>query len=232
MAGTRSNCGEIGHTNAAMKLVFFDLDGTITRRDSLSSYLLAILRRRPWRVLRLPMFLPAALRFAFGRCDRGELKASLARAVAGGLGRIEIDKWNAEFLPALLSSGCFAEAIAAFTAHKAAGDHLVLMSASVDLYVPELARTMGFHAAHCTQLSWEGDVFAGRLSSPNMRNLEKLRCVERLRQQFPGVPTQAYGNSAPDMPHLRAVDHGVLVNGNARLRAAAVAAHIECVSWT
>ena len=232
MAGARGNCGEFGHTNTAMKLVFFDLDGTITRRDSLRGYLLGILRRRPSRVFRLPLFFPAALRFVFARCDRGELKASLARAIAGGLTRADINNWNAEFLPLLLAEGCISEALAAIAAHQAAGDHLVLMSASVDLYVPEIARSLGFHAAHCTQLSWDGNEFAGQLKSPNMRDLEKLRCVEQLRRSFPGLQTLAYGNSAPDMPHLRAVDHGVLVNGNATLHAAAMAAGIECVTWT
>ena len=77
-------------TSAQVDLVIFDLDGTITRRDTLWGYVLGFALRRPARLLRFPRVLPTLVRFAFGRADHGDLKAALIRAVMGGSSRDEI----------------------------------------------------------------------------------------------------------------------------------------------
>ena len=73
-----------------LQLVFFDLDGTITRRDTLFPYVLSLLVRRPWSLPRLLAVLPALLRFATGRADHGELKGQFIRSGLGGLPRAAI----------------------------------------------------------------------------------------------------------------------------------------------
>ena len=60
-------------------LALFDLDGTITRHSTLAPYALGLLLRHPARILRLPLTLPAFVRFALGRCDHGALKAAFLR---------------------------------------------------------------------------------------------------------------------------------------------------------
>ena len=77
-------------------------------------------------------------------------------------------------------------ALAALEAHRAAGDHLVLLSASPDLYVPLIGRLLGFERTLCTELRWRGDRLDGALRTPNRRGEEKLRCLEALRPQYPG----------------------------------------------
>jgi phosphoserine phosphatase len=55
-----------------MPTAVFDLDGTITYRDTLFPLVLRLLSRRPLRLLRLLRVLPAVVRFARDR-DRGAL---------------------------------------------------------------------------------------------------------------------------------------------------------------
>jgi len=62
-----------------MSIAIFDLDGTITRHDTLFPLVLRWLARRPWQLARLLLVVPAALRFLFDR-DRAALKQSLLRA--------------------------------------------------------------------------------------------------------------------------------------------------------
>jgi len=64
----------------------FDLDGTLTRHDTLVPYLGAALRRYPRRALGLLRAPLALAEFALGR-DRGRLKSRLIRALLGGLTR-------------------------------------------------------------------------------------------------------------------------------------------------
>lgn len=209
----------------------FDLDGTITRHDTLAGFLSGYGRRHPrglWRLWRLPFSL---LRFAVGLSDRGRLKSSLIRQVMSGARREDVEAWARVYcksrLPKLLNPG----ALAAIERHRAAGDRLVLLSASVDLYVPEIARTLGFDEAICTGVSWNGDLLDGHLTTPNRRGEDKRRCIAGLRERFPGSRIAARGNAASDFPHLLVVDEPLLVNGGRRTRRRAKALGLPCAEW-
>jgi phosphatidylglycerophosphatase C len=211
-----------------MSIAIFDLDGTITYRDTLFPLVLRHLARRPWTLLRLLGVLPGLLRFAFDQ-DRGALKQALLRTTMRGTTRAEIDVLAQEFVRDKIARGCFRDALAAIRRHRDAGHHLVLMSASVDFYVPEFGRQLGFDRVICTKVRWEGDRLDGTLISANCRGEEKARCVRTLlaahRDSF------AYGNTASDLPHLLLVRHGLLVNGNVSARREAAAHGIACVDW-
>ena len=203
------------------QLVFFDLDGTITRRDTLFGYVLGFALRQPWRLAGFVGVLPTLLRFGLGLADHGELKGALIRRVMGGAARPEVEAWTRDWTPRLLRRGVFPDAVAAIAAHRMAGDHLVLMTATVDLYVPQLAAALGFDEWVCSEVRWDGDRLEGRLASPNVRDEEKAHRLRRVLPRFPGRPLVGYGNSRPDLPHLRLVDRAVLVNAKPRLRKAA-----------
>jgi phosphatidylglycerophosphatase C len=213
------------------RLAIFDLDGTLSRHDTLLPYVGGLLWRRPWRLVRLPLLLLALIGFSVGWLDRGRLKSVLIRQALGGLTRAVIAEYTRSFAAARIEGHLFADARAVLQRHAAAGDYLVLLSASPDLYVPELAAQLGFHEAICTQVSWRGERLEGALLSANRRGEEKARCVTALREKYRGLPIIAYGNSESDLAHLRLADHGVLVNGTRRARGAARALGVECALW-
>ncbi len=213
------------------KLVFFDLDGTITYRDTLLPYVLRYAGRHPVRAFRLAGVLPTLLRYLLGRADRGALKGALVHAALGGLTREELAAWTREFVPRLLARGVFRDALDAIREHRAAGDHLVLMSASVDLYVPDIGIALGFHETVCSRVRWSGDRLDGRLDGPNCRDVEKVRQLQRIAPRFAGRAIVAYGNSAPDLDHLRLVGAPVLVNAPRKLREKAAGLPVCFVEW-
>jgi phosphatidylglycerophosphatase C len=215
-----------------VRLAVFDLDGTITRHDTLAAYALGfLLRRRPWRIPALMLVLPALLGYGAGLVDRGGLKSAFIRAALGGCRREDLERWTAIFVDRLVAHGLLARALETIHSHARAGDHLVLLSASTDLYVPAIARALGFHEAICTGVRWNGGRLDGRLTTPNRRGEEKARCVTALRARHPGIETVAYGNAASDLPHLKLVERGVLVNGSAAARRAAGRLAITCLDW-
>ena len=208
----------------------FDLDGTITRHDTLGPYIAGFLAHHPAGLLGLPRVLPALAAFAFGKADHGAVKSALIRATLGGRSRSEIDSWTAQFVGSL-PQRVFRDALTRIEHHRAAGDTLVLLSASTDLYVPALARALGFTQCICTGVEWQGEELLGRLTTPNRRGEEKVRCLEQLRAQYPGAWVSAYGNSPADIPHLVKADRPTLVNGNGRARTLAAAHGIPCATW-
>ena len=215
----------------APRLVFFDLDGTISRRDTLIGYVTGFALRHPRRLLGFVRFLPALAMFFLGDRDRGHLKGALIHSVLGGATREQVDAWTETYLPRLIQRGLFGEARAAIETHRGRGDHLVLMSATVDLYVPKLAQLLGFDEWICSRVGWNNDRLDGRLTAPNVRDDEKARQLKILASRFPGRRIVGYGNSTPDLPHLRLVDQAYLVNAGNSLRKAAKGLPVEFKTW-
>jgi phosphatidylglycerophosphatase C len=218
---------------ASPSVALFDLDGTLTWRDTLLPFLAGYAVRHPTRWLRLWRLASALIAYALGGRDRGRLKSSVIRAVMGGDSRESIDAWAESFTRSLEAQGKFRPgALATLDAHRAAGDHLVLLSASPDLYVPRIGRLLGFERTLCTEVLWQGNRLDGGLKSANRRGAEKLRCLDSLRSAYPNLPIVAYGNSAADLLHMRRADRAVLVNGNAAARREAAEAGIGTADWT
>ena len=214
----------------ARGLAVFDLDGTITYHDTLLKFLgLAVLARPPrlLGLLRGPWY---ALRYLLDR-DRGRLKGDLIAAVLGGAARREIDALADARIQWLRKGGLRAGALATLETHRRAGDHLVLLSASPDLYVPAIARALGYDEAISTQVRWIGEQLEGRLVTENRRGAEKRIVVSALLARLAPSHSAAYGNAASDLDHLALVDAPLLVNGNAGARRAAAALRIPVTNW-
>jgi phosphatidylglycerophosphatase C len=213
-----------------MPIAFFDLDGTITHRDTLFPLVLRQLSRRPLRLLRLLGVVPAAIAYLFAR-DRAALKQSLLRATLRGTPRRDLAELSTRFVADTIDRRCFRDALTAVRRHREAGHYLVLMSASVDFYVPEFGRQLGFDRVISTGVAWNGDRLDGTLTTPNRRGEEKASCVRALVAERNDADTFAYGNSDSDLPHLRLVRHGLLVNGSMAARRAAAAMGVATADW-
>lgn len=198
-------------------LAVFDLDGTVTRHDTLLPFIGGFLLRNPWRWWRVPLCLPPLLRYALGAHDRGALKGAIIRITLGGVSRPALELWSRRFSARLLRRGLYAEALECIAAHRRARAHLVLLSASPDLYVPVVAAALGFDECICTEVRWRpDDSLDGSLAGPNRRGVEKTRCVTTLLNEQQPLLSYAYGNSDADLDHMKRVSAATYVNGPAR----------------
>jgi phosphatidylglycerophosphatase C len=216
---------------ARVQLAVFDLDGTITHRDTLLPYVLGSPASGLRKIRGLLVFSGSVALFVLGRIGHGELKSAFIRSILAGESRPRLEAWTAQFVPKLLAAGVFADALARITKHKQEGARLVLMSASTDLYVPAIATALGFDEVICTGVSWDGDRLDGHLTTANRRGAEKARCFEALRQTYPGNVTAAYGNAGSDLDHLRLADQPLLVNGSSSAQQEAARLGVPCARW-
>jgi phosphatidylglycerophosphatase C len=215
------------------RLALFDLDGTLTRGDTYRWFVAQLLLRHParWpRALLLPFPLLAC---ALRRIDRGELKGAILRLLFAGLSRAHITRFAQQFAARVTPARMFPAAVAALQGHLKEGDHVVLLSASPDLFVPEIGRLLGVHETRCTPIRWQQDHLDGRLAGPNHRDAEKARVLAGLRTAHPGLPVIAYGNSTPDLDHMRLCEQAVFVNAPPALagRLAAEFPAMQLVRW-
>lgn len=218
---------------AADTIAIFDLDGTITRRDTYAAYLLGYLRRHPlaWRRLlpSLALFLarPAA------RAGSGALKAAALGAVFAGADQARIEAWNDIFVPWCLRRLLRAGAVAQIAAHRQAGHRLLLATASLDLYVCRLARELGFDETVCTRAAWTAEQrITGALDGGNLKGEAKLAAVRRIVPDGPDAPfVIAYSDHHADLPLLRWADRAVAVCPTARLAAVAAVEGFAVERW-
>jgi phosphatidylglycerophosphatase C len=225
-------------------IALFDLDGTLTWGDTLMIFLAGYLLRHPLRCLRLWRLPLVVFDYAFRTRDRGVLKGGVIRTVMGGDSRARIDAWADSFVAGLHARGAFRPAaLRVLEEHRAAGDQLVLLSASPDLYVPRIGRLLGFDRTICTGIRWQrstadsdrdspADRLDGALATPNRRGEEKSSCLAWLRSQLPGMPVMAYGNSASDLPHMKLADGALLVNAAGAARRQAATLGLTVASWS
>lgn len=216
-----------------LAVALFDLDGTITRRDTYLAYLIGYLLRHPSRLFRtVPLAWAVALHKA-GRRDNTWLKIRFLRAILGGVERASLERWTDAFLDRTLGYGLRARAREVIERHRAAGDRLLLVTASLDFYAEPLAERLGFDATICTRAAIDqAGRLTGALDGANCYGCHKLRCVQSyLLEHAPDAFLTLYTDHHADLPLLRFVHRPVLVNPTRRARQAAGDLDITVENW-
>ena len=114
-------------------VALFDLDGTITKRDTYIPFLLGFLLSYParlWRVGSLPF---AVVLHGLGLRDNAWLKAHFLAAVLGGASRSEIDPWAAVFVERVVAGGLRRKARSVIEHHRIAGICLSIVAVILTL---------------------------------------------------------------------------------------------------
>lgn len=191
-------------TAAPAGVAAFDFDGTLVRGDSLPRFLARLLGRHRFS-LALARSAPGML-LAYVKGGRDRSKAALlAHAVSG------IPLTRAESV-----GEAFAEVLAgrirhqmedAIRWHRDQGHQLILVSASLALYLEPFGRRRGFDRVIATRLEvGEDGRLTGRMVGANVRAEQK---AIRLAQEIGTDPVEvwAYGDSAGDREMLAMADH-------------------------
>jgi HAD superfamily phosphoserine phosphatase-like hydrolase len=177
------------------------------------------------------MLLFPAIGYLLRLLDRGALKGAVLHCLFAGMPRTLIRARAQRYATKVVPARLFPAALQAFKAHLAAGDHVVVLSASPDIFVPEIAEALGANEVICTQVRWTGELLDGRLAGPNRRDHEKLRVLQQLRARQPGLPVIAYGNSAADLIHMFECEQAVYVNPGTALAGILAARGMRIVRW-
>jgi phosphatidylglycerophosphatase C len=196
----------------------FDFDGTLTNGGSVYPFLVAL--RGRWAVWRATARLvPALLRAAvFGGTAADDAKERLFIRLLGGLPLAEVERSAALFAQAHVQTHVRRDTLDRLHWHQDQGHHVVIVSASPEIYVWPAGDQLGVDAVVATRLAvGGGGLLTGGYEGKNCRGAEKYaRLVGHLRAN--GLLTSnggaqpvlwAYGNSRGDLRLLNAADHGV-----------------------
>lgn len=192
----------------------FDVDGTLTTSDCVVRFLRRFAGRSTiGSVLRAS---PAALA-ALARRDRDRLKALATGALLAGVALVEVEREADEFARSVIDGRLRTDTTARLRWHLGEGHHVVLVSASYEVYLRHLAAHLGAHDVLATRLEVGPDGhLTGRLEGHNCRGSEKARRLGTWLDAQHGFERQdvelwAYGDSAGDAELLAMADHRVWV---------------------
>jgi phosphatidylglycerophosphatase C len=188
--------------DAARPLAAFDLDGTLTHRDTLLPFLhRAVGRGRTYRAL-LASSLPLARAAAFGGTHRDLAKAAVLRGVLAGAPLDGLTEAAESFAEHVVAQRLRPEVRDRVDWHRNKGHELVLVSASPELYVTPIGRRLGFDTVLATRLEVGADgKLTGLLLGANCRGPEKVMRLREWRGQELAL-AYAYGDSGGDREML------------------------------
>lgn len=193
----------------------FDFDGTITQRDTLMGFLVAV-----GGVRRVATTLVAnGADLVRGRTD-GEARDRAKDAVVGAAlagrtddelqraGRTYAEKLPARFRP---------DTVAHIERHRSQGHRTVIVSASLVYYLEPVAERLGIDKVLGVAVEFDADGrCTGRLAGDNVRGAQKERLLTGwLGSNGPTPELWCYGNSAGDDELLAMADHPVWIGRRA-----------------
>lgn len=189
----------------------FDFDGTLTHGGSVWKFLVSVAGRP--KVIEaglgdLPKILRAAM---IGGNANDSAKEALFRHVLAGLHVDVVSKQAAEFGRSHFEKRQRPDVSRRLRWHLDQGHHVVLVSASPEMYLSAVAGDLGASALIATKLEvGAGGELTGRFDGPNCRgHIKARRLHEWIDQNAPGALLWAYGNSAGDREMLASADIGV-----------------------
>lgn len=203
-------------TPAPTVVAAFDFDGTLTTRDSVVPFLRRFVAR-PSVVLRSLQQARHMVGGAIAK-DRDRLRIAATRATLTGVEFDRVRRVGAAFAAELLTSRLRDDTTARLAWHRDKGHRIVLVSASYDVYLHDVATALGVEAVLATRLEVDAaGRCTGELVGANCRGPEKVR---RLEHWFESVGLEraqvrlwAYGDSAGDTELLASADHPIWVGG-------------------
>ena len=185
----------------------FDFDGTLTARDMLVPFLVRLSGRRAVASVLGGTGVDLA---RLGGRNRDAAKTIVLRRVMAGRPADEVEaagrRYAERLLPRLRPDGL--ERIAW---HHARDHRIVLVSASLGVYLRPLAAELGLDGVEAVELVARDGILTGEMTGPNCRGPEKVVRLDRwlagVGLERPGVELWAYGDSAGDTELLAAADH-------------------------
>jgi phosphatidylglycerophosphatase C len=207
-AGHQEHPGDGLQEDAALKpdgIAFFDLDGTITRKDTFIDFIRFVNGRTrfAWGLFRLS---PYILLFLIRKYPNHRLKERFFRTFLSPLHQDTLkklgEKYGREKLPLLV----YAEAMQRIRWHIDAGHRVVILTASSHVWLEHWCAVHGLELIG-TRFEVSNGFYTGRIEGENCQGLVKQHIVRGIIEGNRDAKTYGYGDTHWDLPFLSIVDH-------------------------
>lgn len=200
-------------------LALFDLDGTITQRDTYKEMLVFALIKRPWRGVLIFLSVYDFLLHKAGKRTNTYVKQRLLQRLFGGVSRDKLTTMAQSYAHFLLKYGVKKQALSALQQHADNGTRIVLVSASFDFYVHEIAKLLPIDEVICTKAEFKNNQITGFLDGENCHGKQKIVRINEAINLDEYHEVFSYSDHHSDVPLLALATTSYAVCPTAKLKA-------------
>lgn len=183
-----------------MNLALFDFDGTVTSSDTWTPFLRFAVR--PARMLAgRVLLIPIVVGYRLGMVSASRGREIAARVGFQGEDAAAVRQLGVAYATTVLPRTIRQSALERIEWHKVQGDDVVVVSASLDVYLGPWCETRGLDYI-CTTLEERGGSLTGRYVQGDCSGAEKVRRILQRYQLSRYALVYAYGDSAEDREML------------------------------
>lgn len=195
-------------------LALFDFDGTLCRKDSFTGFIFYALKKR--HIVKQGIkLLPWIQAYYLNIYPADSMRIKLFKHMFGDMYAHDIRKLAHDYAQLLMLS--FDQSIhQQLIQHQKNGDDVVIVSASIDLYLNDIAKKLNVDLI-CTHTEILDDHFTGMYSTLDCSSDQKrIRILEKYNlDDYESV--YAYGNSKEDLAMFSLADHTYMVGADQEL---------------
>ncbi|MBU3198759.1 HAD-IB family hydrolase [Clostridium estertheticum] len=197
------------------KLAIFDVDYTITKRETLVEFYIFMLKKNPKYIKYLPKSIFSSLFYVFKIYDASKAKKTFIRFI-DGIEENDMKKIVKEFYEKRLSKILYKDAIDTIKKMKKGGYKIYLISASAEFYLSELYNIKEVDKVIGTRFIKENGLHRNQILGENCKGEEKVkRLKEVLLKENIDVDFEnscMFSDSLSDLPLFNLVGHPYLIN--------------------
>ncbi|MFT5874959.1 MAG: HAD superfamily hydrolase (TIGR01490 family) [Clostridium sp.] len=197
------------------KLAIFDVDFTLTKRETLVEFYFFMIKKNPRFIKYLPRSIFSSIFYVFKIYDASKAKKTFIRFI-DGIEENEMKKIVKEFYEKRLSKILYNDGIVMMKKMKAQGYKIYLISASAEFYLSEFYNIKEVDKIIGTRFTTENGLHRNIIYGENCKGEEKVkRLKEVLKNENIEVDFEnsyMFSDSLSDLPLFNLVGHPYLIN--------------------
>ena len=194
-----------------MGLVFFDFDGTLTRRDTIVPFGLFLARRSRHKYLKSAQLVRLISLLKFRILSNHQFKERFCDSLLKGESERTIEGLARRFVDGYVQRNLNTPVLEVMRGHQENGDHVCLVSSNFTFLLRVFGDTRDVSSVFATDAETAAGRFTGRLSGRACDGPEKLSRVLAYFEHKDVREATAYGDSRGDRPLLAFVKNAVWV---------------------
>ena len=198
-----------------MPIYIFDLDLTLTKKNTYIAFLMQCLKKKKRAVFYFPFLVFSVFQFFFKKIDNSQLKQRFLSVFLSGVSLNQIQPVIDSFSQKILMNGLFVDAIKELEMLLKNGNTVILASASLDIYVNEIGRLLNCSKIISTKVEIDCDnKITGKIDGGNLKGINKLKAVKNYLREESGKNITFYSDSISDLPLFEWVEYPIIINFN------------------
>lgn len=197
------------------KLAIFDVDFTLTKRETLLEFYSFMIKKNPKHILHLPKIFAYSALYVLKIIPLRKAKEAFISFV-DGIREKEMQNHVKDFYEKRLSKILYKDAIDMMRKLKAEGYKVYLISASAEFYLNELYNIKEVDKVIGTRFICENGIYKGVMHGENCKGEEKVkRLMEELKKDNIEVDfknSYMFSDSLADLPLFKLVGKPYLIN--------------------